>query len=311
MKSMAMVNQISIKNHLKQLKNDGYVKLNKFGLKQSDAEELSHIGKELFKKFRKKKLDNKVSNYYSPPSEGSEVIFRLPEQNKRAFEIINKVLKNENFKSTFENILGKNFKLRDCSIRRSLPGDNGLYLHQDAVGETNLCILLSNNPKGFGSTCFLPGSHLINTRMKKWGIEAPIFLVRLIKFVFKNSPGLIGDCYIFFNRTWHGRTSNYTRSEYDVILMSFFPSNIEIPDYSWSNEFVKSIKNTEFAKLINFQSNKIINPDYNKTYVTSIEKSRHQISKKNFLNLFFTIYFLRVFFALFRPLYRFFKYKVM
>ena len=79
-----------------------------------------------------------------------------------------------------------------------------------------MTIILSDNPNGNGSTCFLPGSHLIKTRMKEWDIETP-FLVRTINFVLKKTPGKIGDGYLFFNRTWHGRSINKSKEEYDVI----------------------------------------------------------------------------------------------
>ncbi len=298
-----------MKKLLEKFKKDGYVKSNYFGLNSNEAIELSNISKKLFQDYRGKKIKTGKLCNYSPPLNGSEVIFRFPEHNKKAFEIIERILNNKNFKFTFEHLLGKNYKLRDCSVRRSLPGDKGLYLHQDAIGETNLSILLSNNPKGLGSTCFLPGSHLIKTRMKEWGVEAPTPLVRLINFVFSKTPGNIGDCYLFFNRTWHGRSSNKSNLEYDVILMSFFPNTVEIPRYNWSPKFVKSIKNSEFSKLINFKSKKINNFHVDKSYVTDIECNNFKIEKSNFINIYFTIYFLRTFFAVFRPIFRLLKYK--
>ncbi len=299
-----------MENLIEQLKKDGFVKANDFGLKQDEAIHLSNLSNELFKKYRTKKLKNDKYINYSPPFSGSEVISRLPEHDKRAFEIIENILNNKNFQKLFRKILGANYKLRQCSLRRSLPGDKGLYLHQDAIGETNLTILLSDNLKGNGSTCFLPGSHLVPKRMKEWGIETPPFLVRFINFVLKKTPGLIGDSYIFFNRTWHGRSPNKFDKEYDVILMSFFPNSKDIPDYDWSPNFIKSIKNSEFAKRIDFRFDDYCNKNQEDNYAIEIENYNSKVKIDNFINVYFVIYFLRIFFAIFRPIYRFIKYKL-
>ncbi len=299
-----------MENILKKLKKDGFVKANNFGLKPSEAKELAKLSNDLFEKYRSKKIKNNEFSNYSPPFEGSEVISRFPEHDKRIFEIIENILKNKNFKNMFEKILGKNFKLRQCSLRRSLPGDNGLYLHQDAIGETNLTILLSDNLKGHGSTCFLPGSHLVQKRMKEWNIEAPPILVKMINFAFKKTPGLIGDCYIFFNRTWHGRSSNKCNKEHDVILISFFPKSVDIPGYDWCPNFIKSIKNTEFSKRIDFQFDHKNIQNQNNNYASDIEIKKFKVELTNLINVYFTIFFLRTFFAIFRPIYRFIKYQI-
>ena len=201
---------------IEQFKRDGFTKVNTFGLTNNDALILSKLSNKLFDFYRSKKLIKSDFINYSPPSEGSEVISRFPEHDKKAFKIIEKILRNKNLKNILKRLLGTNYKLRDCSLRRSLPGDKGLYLHQDGIGETNLTIILSDNPNGNGSTCFLPGSHLIKTRMKEWDIETPPFLVRTINFVLKKTPGKIGDGYLFFNRTWHGRSINKSKEEYDA-----------------------------------------------------------------------------------------------
>ena len=92
----------------------------------------------IFDKFRNETIDKKYKNDYLPPKEGSEIVVRFPQQDKKAFLLIDKILNNKNITLILNNVLGENFKLKQIVLRRSLPNDKGLYLHQDGLGETNL-----------------------------------------------------------------------------------------------------------------------------------------------------------------------------
>ena len=75
----------------------------------------------------------------------------LPLHDKEILKFINKIVSHSSIKSFLDNILGKNYKIWDISLRRSSAGDMGLYMHQDGVGQVNMIINLDNNTKGEGA----------------------------------------------------------------------------------------------------------------------------------------------------------------
>ena len=287
-------------NVLDNLKLNGFVNSKIKVLSETEIERLYQISNELFESFRKKTMSKKFNMDYIAAREGSEVILRFPQQNLEAFHLMEKILNNKEVQSILKFALGKNYKLRQVGLRRSLIDDNGMYLHQDGIGETNLGILLSNNYKGDGATIFLPSSHLIKTTMKKWNIETPPTLLKFFLFLMKRIKGKRGDVFFFFNRTWHGRSPNKSNKNHDAILLSFHPNGIKFEDDRWDPGFLKIIQGTTFSKLIDLKINNNINVLEDSLALQIENKNSIRIPNKNKSNLFFMIIILRVIFSVFR-----------
>lgn len=285
------------------LKKVGFVNAGKIGLTAEEINELSNLAKITFKKFRNNEMKKKFANDYIPPKEGSEIVTRYPQQDPRAYELIEKLLNNKQIQSVLENVLGKNYKLRQIGLRRSLNPDRGLYLHQDAKGETNLGIMLTDNYGGNGSTFFLPSSHLVKTRMKVWNIETPPSVMKFFSLVMKKISGGKGDCFFFFNRTWHGRSPNYYNKYNDVILISFFPESAGFEIDSWDRDFLNSIKGSTFYNLININKVKSSKDKCScNSFALKIEKNEVENTFLNKFKLFFFITTLRFLFKIYRTL---------
>ena len=116
---------------------------------------------------------------------GVEGCNQLIIQNIKTATFLNNFFSNSNIMSFLEEVLGQNYKILDVSIRRSMAGDSGLYLHQDGVGEVSMCICLDNNPNGDGATVVLPSSHLLYKSAKALHLELQPIFINTFRFLFK------------------------------------------------------------------------------------------------------------------------------
>lgn len=185
---------------------------------------------------------------------GAEGLRVLPEHSPAIARLLDAVVSNGNVRTVLRAVLGVNYKIWQINYRRSSPGDRGLSLHQDANGEFNLTVLLSDNATGEGSTSFLPASHR-GQRMKDLRIAIPAILDQpLMRLLCSPMTGRAGDIGFFFNRTCHGRFENRTTTVHDAVLMSFFPAGATYgfppPEPCWSSTFLSSIRGTELERLI-------------------------------------------------------------
>ena len=248
----------------------------------------------------------------------------LPQHHPRIAELLDCVVANAAVRSVLESALGLSYKIWQIDFRRSKPGDKGLYLHQDAPGQVNLAIALSNNTNGSGATVFLPGSHLVPKRIRDWRIEVPTSLLILLPYLFTPLTGKIGDISFFFNRTWHGRFANTSTNLNDVIMIGFFPAgaymDLAPPYVNWSAEFLQTIRGTELGRLIDPSigterqgdgSFKILSKE-NKTktdlpYALAIETYQGRQYRLNNFKLSLSIILLRVIMGVGRPFARLFR----
>ena len=238
---------------LQTLKKKGFASAGQLALARAEVDELASLSNQAFATVREASADGEKHPDYLPPTSGVEGLLRIPQQHPRIAQLLDKVVSDDKVRAVLDDVLGPDYKIWQANFRRSIPGDRGLYLHQDSRGETNLCILLSSNPSGAGATVFLPGSHLVNMRMKEWRIEVPPLLLRWLSFLFTPLTGAVGDIAFFFNRTWHGRARNQLAHSFDVILISFFPAGAAFgfKGYGeWGPEFLTSLQGTRLGALI-------------------------------------------------------------
>ena len=262
---------------IKNLKKNGFVNAGRLLLSNTEVNELANLSRYVFDSVRDVSCLGPKHPDYIGVITGVEGVMRLPQLNSRIAEILDKVVSDDEVQTLLKDVLGYNYKIWQINYRRSSAGDQGLNLHQDSFGETSLCIMLGDNPSGNGATVFLAGSHLVSTRMEKWKIEVPPFLLRYLDPLFIKLKGKAGDISFFFNRTWHGRSHNSTHLIFDVILVSFFPcgGTFGYEGYGeWSAEFLKDIGDTRLGILIN--------PDIG---TDKLEDGRYKVSNLSMTNV--------------------------
>lgn len=177
----------------------------------------------------------------------------LPEKDPEIARLIDKVLSHGDVKRILSQMLGTSYKIWQIEFRRSFPGDPGLCLHEDARGQVNMCLLLSDYLSKDGATVFVPRSHVFPQRLRDRFLELPPYLFGLIGWFLAPLLGERGDVCFFVNRNWHGRLPNKSRSERDVILIAFFPAGATFGYdgyHRWSEKFLKDINGTELHRLL-------------------------------------------------------------
>ena len=177
----------------------------------------------------------------------------LPEKDPEIARSIDKALSHGDVKRILSQVLGTSYKIWQIDFRRSFPGDPGLCLHQDARGQVNMCLLLSDYPSKDGATVFVPRSHVFPQRLRDRFVELPPYLFGLVGRFLAPLLGARGDVCFFINRSWHGRLPNKARSERDVILIAFFPAGATFGYdgyHRWSDKFLEDIKSTELHQLL-------------------------------------------------------------
>lgn len=227
-----MSNNVVVDN----LKKNGFAAGVSNVLTENETQELGEIVKELFAS--ESNVDRKSAN--------CPVIINLLGKNRRLDEFLEKIVSHESVKSVLFEALGHDYKIWQVNARRSEVGDEGLYLHQDAPGETNLAVLLTDNTTGDGATAFLPGSH----KLPRWSSRISWSSVRLATPWVKPVLGKAGDIAFFFNRTWHMRFKNNSSQLRDVILISFFPAGATYSPYMQSQAALSNWEGWELKRLL-------------------------------------------------------------
>ena len=194
------------------LKENGFVKHDK---KILNAHEINQLKNRINQLFNDKSIEINTSS-------NALVIENLIGIDEDLDLLLAKLVTHEDVKYILSQILGENFKIWQLSVRRSIPGDTGLYLHQDAPGETGLSFLLSDNINGDGATAFLSKSH----KLPRWSHKISWSNVSLSSPFLSPLKGRAGDLGFFFNRTWHARLKNKSNKAHDVLLIGFYPSEV-------------------------------------------------------------------------------------
>lgn len=138
--------------------------------------------------------------------------------------VLEKVITHPAIKGVLEAVLGAGYKMWQANVRRAEPGGDGQALHQDAIGELGISVLVNDHPTNDGCTAFLPGSHRWPIRYGDIGL--PLWPKHLAPAL-AAADGKAGDVALFFNRTWHGRFAGTHPGT--AILMSFFPVGATFP----------------------------------------------------------------------------------
>jgi putative 2OG-Fe(II) oxygenase len=272
---------------------------------------------EILSKTDIKELENLILNKTS--SKNGEIFQNIIGIDKRIDELLEKVLKNEEIQDTLIKVLGKNYLLRHITARYNESQDRGLAIHQDAVGQFGIMILLNEQPNG--STFFFPGTHLIpmeNYKAEKvsWG---SLKLINLTKYFLMLAKGNAGNYYYFLNRTWHGRMPGQSNKTNISLFFDFFPVSAKRKDLS-EGECIHESK-VKWESVLQPNLHKILSKEnYNSavatfektndaTYSLSMKASNYEMILKNKLYFSYVILKLILMEILFIPISfkRFFK----
>lgn len=280
------------------LKKYGFAKSATKILSPGEVVELSQLINELFKD--ELGVDRKSAN--------ALVIVNLPGRNLRLDQLLEKIVSHDGVRLVLSQVLGDDYKVWQVNARRSEIGDKGLWLHQDAPGETNLAVFLSDNMSGAGATAFLAMSH----KLPRWASQISWSTIRLAAPWLTPLKGKVGESAFFFNRTWHARLKNNSSQVQDVILMSFFPQGGVFTPCKQSQARLKSWDGWELGRLLDPSKGtrllgdgrvQVVSPQSNQandSYAMLLECAECNDVKGGVAPLFFKVIFLEL---AFRPLY--------
>lgn len=230
-----------MKSELSLFKKNGFINLGQI-LPEADVDELAKLCKNLYLNF-----DKNSQSFFEGSMDGCNDLLN---HNPDIAPFLSDIISNIKISQYLDAVLGEEFKILDIAFRRSKPGDKGLYLHQDGVGQVNMVIGLDDNPMADGATAFLAGSHLIEKSIQNLKLELPAVLLNLFRVIFTPLKCKKGDVCFFSNRVWHGRFSNKSRITHDILLVGFFPRGYSYYSKSWPDSTIQSIAPMPLANFL-------------------------------------------------------------
>lgn len=282
-------------------KKQGFVNFGSIIFSKKECKELKEITNHIYSA-----ISTKHPDFIQDP--GVLGVENLPLHDKEILKFINKIVSHSSIKCFLDDILGKNYKIWDISLRRSSVGDMGLYMHQDGVGQVNMIINLDNNTKGEGASAILPSSHLILKSQVQLKLKMPRFFTNLFSILFMPLSGSEGDILFFSNKAWHGRFSNKSNEDHDVIFVGFFPKGYSYSYNSWPKELIKKNSTLYISNLLASSSDykkavKVSNTECresgdiyfssNHGYSMDIEKYDYLIKEHRPFKLILSVFFIR------------------
>ena len=216
-----------------------------------------------------KELENLITKNTFENFKKGALVQNIVGINRRIDELLEKILINSEIQNTLLKVLDKNYFLRHISVRYNEPNDKGLALHQDAIGDLSLMVLL--NDQLDGSTFFFPGTQLIpsnkhTAKMVSWN---SLKLTKITNYFLMLANGKAGDYYYFFNRTWHGRTPGKSNKTKIALLFQFIP--VSAKRYR-EGEFIHN-SNIKFESITQPNLNKILSKKNYNSAVETFEKT--------------------------------------
>jgi putative 2OG-Fe(II) oxygenase len=165
------------------------------------------------------------SQYFLPPFGDNDQIMlsNIAGRDSRLDLILENIMTNKYVKESLAAILGEGYKAWELSARRSNAIDHGLRLHEDAIGEFGISVLLNDQFDAYGATSLVPKSHRSKVGCREAGVEdylRPSFMKQFCRPV----TGSAGDVFFFFKKTWHGRIQSTRPAYSDCLLFGLFPA---------------------------------------------------------------------------------------
>ncbi|HHZ84036.1 MAG TPA: putative 2OG-Fe(II) oxygenase [Candidatus Marinimicrobia bacterium] len=246
-------------------------------------------------------------------SSNDSSILTILGRNPRIDQLLEKIICHEDVQFVLSQVLGCDFKIWEVLVRRSDPGNTGIGLHQDALGQTNLVFSLSDNLSGSGATAFFSKSHIL----PRWVVSRiswyPMWIASYLLTPLKLE---CGDSAIFFNRTWHARLVNNTSQFHDVIMIGIFPQGGLYGPPKWIQDRLERWQGSPLHRLLDasvgtrvmedgrFQVISQQNNQINESYAMSLESGKCEYRDWDQMLLYFKLIFLELVFFPLRLMYR-------
>jgi len=281
------------------------VNLNKFGFAKLDKI-FDEKEKKILHKYSTKIFDDEIINYKEAPSTFINQDVELYYNHKNIFTFFkttsrnfigqyeeldilfsNLFSKNE-IKNYFEAILGNEYKLHTCLMRKADENSSYMGLHTDNNFAFTISILCNNVDQSHATTVFVPSSHKFNYDFKN---KIEKFNPKFFSFLTKPSEGKVGDINCFFNKTIHGikQSSNKDESSNIIWLLGFHRNSdklmktILLPEHTKYGKKTADVFSEDTLKLFelnensrkhsnNFNTKKLID-NINKKNTYSIKQS--------------------------------------
>lgn len=233
---------------LDKLWSDGFVKINQV----ISATDLIAINQSVDYLLSKDLVDwNKKQSYPSdyymlPPFANQDwtVLSNIAGRDSVLDMALENFFNNEAISQILNKVLGPDYLIWELSARISNPGDSGLSLHEDAMGELGISILLNDQIDNDGTTVFIKGSHRFPVSCRDSGIEEYLRPSLMSPFV-TPATGRAGDVFIFFKKTWHGRIKRKKNgSQSSALIFGLFPSGYNFTKFNIQPETLKLLPET-------------------------------------------------------------------
>lgn len=248
------------KNYLRKYETNGFVVLNKI-FSKDDIKKI-HIDLVKIKKFLPKIKNRKI--YHKTSDNKINTIHNIQEfyKNNRIKKIVNK----KKLTLILEDILGKNFKIRNIEFFLK-PRKTGLPTpyHQDNFywniidsKAVNVWIACSDSSKFNGGISYLEGSNKLGTikhelsMMKGSSQKISKFVLNKLKFTKKFPSIKAGDCIIHHPEVIHGSLKNVSNKDRVGLAVSFMSKNAKFDQIKLDN-YKKNIKKN-LNKIYNFKT---------------------------------------------------------
>lgn len=219
--------------------------------------------------------------------------------------LFSNLFSKKEIKNYFEMILGNEYKLHTCLLRKADKNSNYMGLHTDNNFAFTISILCDNVDEDHPTTVFVPSSHKFNYDFKN---KIERLNPKIFSYLTKPSKGKVGDINCFFNKTIHGikKSSHKNESSNTIWLLGFHRNSdkimrtILLPEYAKYGKKMVDVFTEDALRLFEVHENsrKSYNDIGKKKIIDDINKKNRYSIKQNLILIFlrlvgFNIYLIR------------------
>ena len=216
--------------------------------------------------------------------------------------LFSNLFSKKEIKNYFEMILGNDYKLHTCMLRKADNNSNYMGLHTDNNFAFTVSVLCNNVDQNHPTTVFVPSSHKFNYNFKN---KIERLNPNFFSYLTKPSQGKVGDMNCFFNKTIHGiqKSSNKSETSNIIWLLGFHRNSdkvmrtILLPEYTNYGKKITEVLSKDALKLfeVNKDSRKSYDNSHEKKIIDEINKKNRYSIKQSLIYIFFRFVELNIF----------------
>lgn len=185
-------------------------------------------------------INNDVEKYYN--DKNIYTFFKTLNRNfighnEELDQLFSNLFSKKEIKNYLKRILGEDYKLSTCMLRKADNNSDYMGLHCDNNFAFTMSILCNDIGENHPTTVFIPSSHKFNYNFRN---EIERLNPEYFSYLTKSSLGEIGDINCFFNKTIHGIKKSSKKKKFsNIIWLLGFHRNSEkkqrtllLPEYS-------------------------------------------------------------------------------